>query len=255
MSIIDFHTHLDDSWLGHKLMPEDQFLEAMDRCHIDVACIFTMEGFYEDCPKNNDELLKRACRHPQRLIPFATVDPKLGDAAVDELERCLGNPMFRGVKFHTWLQAIAPSMVKETMVKLLKCAAEHQAPVIFHDGTPPYATTFQIAALARWVPEAKIILGHAGLSDYVFVAGQLAREIPNLYLCLMGPKSGEIKYLTESVGVDKIVFGSDLGFSDWRMLPECIDAVLESGLDQKPMDKILFDNAVDLLQLKKKPLE
>ena len=254
MSIIDFHTHLDNTWLGHELTPEDKFLSYMDQCNVEIACIFTMEGFYGDCPRNNDMLVERAHRHSKRFIPFVTVDPKLGDLAVVELERCLGNTLFRGIKFHTWLQAIAPSMVKETMINLLNCAVDHEVPVIFHDGTPPYATTFQIANLARWVPEAKIVLGHSGLSDYVFAVGQLARDLPNLYLCLTGPKSGEINYLVEKAGIDKVVFGSDLGFSDWRMLPECIDFVLESGVDQLLMTKIFYNNAFNLLNLNNRPL-
>ncbi|GJM27449.1 MAG: hypothetical protein DHS20C17_00840 [Cyclobacteriaceae bacterium] len=252
--IIDFHTHLDESWIGNKLMPEQTFLDLMNRYEVEVACIFTLEGFYGNCSMHNDNLAERARRNPQRLVPFATVNPKLGDQAVNELERCLANPLFRGVKFHTWLQAIAPSMVKETMIKLLKCAAKHNVPVIFHDGTPPYATTFQIAALARWVPAAKIILGHSGLSDYIVAAGQLAGELDNLYLCLTGPKSGEIKFLADTAGVDKMVFGSDLGFSDWRMLPECIDYVLQSGLHPQSISKIFYSNAVDLLDLKRRPL-
>ena len=126
------------------------------------------------------------------LWPFITVDPKLGKAAVAELERCIAARRFKGVKFHPWLQAFAPSMVKETMVDILKRAAAAGLPVLFHDGTPPYSTTFQIAATARWVPEATVVLGHAGLADYCLPAAQLVRDIPNLYACICGPRPAAI---------------------------------------------------------------
>jgi predicted TIM-barrel fold metal-dependent hydrolase len=113
MKIIDFHTHLDDYWLiGQPLTSEREFIETLDRFSVEAACVFTMRGFHEDCRRHNDALADRARRHPGRLIPFATVDPRLGDGAVAELERCLADPLFRGVKLHPWLQAFAPSLAR-----------------------------------------------------------------------------------------------------------------------------------------------
>lgn len=249
MKIIDFHTHLDRHWFDKPLITEAEFLEGLDRCGVDQACVYTLMGLYGNCEAANDRLAAHARSHPDRLIAFATVDPKEGRVAVEELERRLSDPLFRGVKFHPWLQAVAPSMVRDTMVEILKCAARHQAPVVFHDGTPPYCTTFQIAAVARWVPEATIVLGHAGLSEYVHAAGQLMRELPNLYACFCGPKAGELQYLIETAGPEKVVFGSDFGFSDWKMLAERLDDVLEAGLDAQTLGQVLHGNAARLLGL------
>lgn len=254
MSIIDFHTHLDEHWLGNPLMNSGEFIAGMDKTNVDIACIFTMQGFYNDCPTHNDLLLQRALQHPDRFIPFLTVDPKLGKMAVDETKRCLSNSLFRGIKFHTWIQSFAPSMVQETMVEILISAAEHQVPVLFHDGTPPYSTTFQIAALARLVPEATIVLGHAGLADYVYPAGQLIRDIPNLYACYCGPRPGDLEYLVQTGGADKVLFGSDFGIAKWLLLAERLDNVYESSLSQETLQKILYENAARLLKLNSQPL-
>src|SRR5262245_58282429 len=205
MQIIDFHTHLDTHWFNQPMPSETEFLRDLDRFEIEAACIFTLQGFYGNCREHNDALANRARRHPDRLIPFATVHPKLGDESVDELERCLANRLFRGVKFHPWLQAFTPAMVRPTMIKLLECAARYDAPVLFHDGTPPYSTTFQIAAVARWVPQAVVVLGHAGLSDYISVTGQLVRDIPNLYACVCGPRAGYLPYLVQTAGAHKLI--------------------------------------------------
>ncbi|MBN1343744.1 MAG: amidohydrolase [Phycisphaerae bacterium] len=254
MRIIDFHTHLDERWLGTPLPSRGELLDGMDRVGVAMSCIFTIQGLYGDCPRHNDALLEHAKRCPDRLIPFATVDPKEGAAAVEEARRCLGNPLFRGIKFHPWLQAIAPSMVRETMVEILRCAAEHDVPVLFHDGTPPYSTTFQVAAVARMVPEAMVVLGHAGLADYVYPAGRLIRDVPNLYGCCCGPRPGDIEYLVETGGADKILFGSDFGVCEWFLLAERLDNVLEADLPGAVMEKVLFGNAERLLRLRERPV-
>jgi hypothetical protein len=252
MRIIDFHTHLQEEWLGRKLLNAKQFVEGMDRCGIEAACIFTLAGFYGNAPEENDRLAADSAAYAHRLIPFVTVDPKLGAPAVAEVERCLSLPngRFRGVKFHSWMQAFAPSLVRETMIGILRCAAKHKAPILFHDGTPPYSTTFQIAALARWVPDAQIVLGHAGLSDYVYPAGQLMRDIPNLHACLCGPKPGDLEYLLKAAGPERIVWGSDFGFSHSRVLSERLDDVLEAKLDDAERERVFYSNAARLLQWK-----
>jgi hypothetical protein len=248
-AIIDFHTHLDDRWFDRPLMDPATFLAGLDRCGVRAACVFTLMGFYEDCRRHNDLLLERCTAAPQRLFPFITVDPKLGPAAVAELDRCIATGRFRGVKFHPWLQAFAPSMVKATMVDILRRVSAARLPVLFHDGTPPYSTTFQIAAMARWVPEATVVLGHAGLADYVLPAAQLVRDIPNLYACVCGPRAGDVRHLVDVAGPEKVLFGSDYGLSDWLILEDRLDAVRFAGLTEAVSAAILGRNAARLLHV------
>ncbi len=248
MRIIDFHAHLDDRWLDKPLPNAADMVATLDRYGVEAACVYTVMGFYGDCPRHNDALAARTEPWPDRLIPFVTVDPKEGPAAVAELERCLANPRFRGVKFHPWLQAFAPSMLKETMVQILLVAARYRAPVLFHDGTPPYSTTFQIADVARWVPEATVLLGHAGSADYIDPAGQLIRDIPNLYGCYCGARPGDLLHLIEVGGADKILFGSDFGAGGGELLPERIDNVLGADLSHDVLEKVLYRNTERLLR-------
>lgn len=248
MKILDFHAHLDDRWL-HKPIPDaSHMIAAMDRFGVSQTCVYTMMGFYADTPRNNDLLLERCRRYPDRLIPFVTVDPKEGPAAVDELERCLEFPEFRGIKFHPWLQAFASSMLEETMTAILKVAARTDTPVLLHDGTPPYSTTFQVADLARWVPGAKVFLGHAGLSDYVDPAARLMRDVPNLYGCYCGSRPGDLVHLVETAGADKITFGSDFDPGSWELLAERLDNTIEAGLSPEDLEAVLWRNAERILR-------
>jgi uncharacterized protein len=249
MRIIDFHTHLDDRWFSTPLLSESEYVAGLDRCGIEAACVFTLRGFYEDCRVHNDKLLERVARDPKRLLPFVTVDPRFRNAAVDELDRCIAMKRFFGVKLHPWIQSFAPASVRPTMVEILKRAAAAKLPVLFHDGTPPYATTYQIAACARWVPEATIVLGHSGLSDYVIAAAQLIRDIPNLYGCLCGPRTADVRHIVEVAGADKLVFGSDFGLSDWMIIEDRLDSVRLAGLSERVLTSILYENAQRLLGL------
>jgi predicted TIM-barrel fold metal-dependent hydrolase len=54
--ILDLHTHLASHWFRTPLLTEREFLEGLDRCGVETACIFTMMGFYGDCPRENDKL-------------------------------------------------------------------------------------------------------------------------------------------------------------------------------------------------------
>lgn len=249
MRIIDFHTHLDDFWFSTSLLSYDDFVAGMDRCGIEIACVFTLRGFYENSRIHNDSLLERAARNPNRLLPFLTVDPRFGNAAIDEMDRCIATGKFYGVKFHPWIQSFALASTKPTMIELLQRAAGANLPVLFHDGTPPYATTYQIAACARWVPEAQIVLGHAGLSDYILPAAQLVRDIPNLYACLCGPRIADVRHIIDTAGPDKILFGSDFGLSDWMVIDDRLDSVRLAGLSDDVLMKVLYQNAANLLHL------
>lgn len=250
MRIIDFHTHLDERWFANPLMDVPTYMAGLDRCGIQSACVFTLMGFYEDCKKNNDALLARASQYPERLLPFLTVDPKLGPAAVVETHRCLQTKKFRGIKFHPWLQSFAPSMVRQTLIDILSLAADNRLPTLFHDGTPPYSTTYQIAEVARWVPRANIVLGHAGLADYTHVAAEMCRDLPNLYACVCGPKPADIAHIVKTAGANKVCFGSDFGLSDWTILRERIDAVLAAELSDDDLHQIFSGTSEYLLQAK-----
>ena len=111
MRIIDFHTHIlppgiiaeresylnRDRWFGWiyadsraRMASAEELLASMDAARVDMAVVF---GFaFADlalCRACNDYVLDEARRHPDRLIPFALVNPCAGRAAQLEARRCL----------------------------------------------------------------------------------------------------------------------------------------------------------------------
>src|SRR5438270_9964407 len=140
-------------------------------------------------------------------------------------------------------------MVRPTMIDILKLSAAAGLPVLFHDGTPPYSTTFQIAAVARWVEGVNVVLGHAGLADYTPAAAQLARDIPNLYACACGPRAADVRHLVDTAGPLKVMFGSDFGLSDALILADRLDSVYHAGLNEAELGQVLWGTAAGLLRL------
>ena len=72
-----------------KIASVEELIASMDECGVDASVLLSAGwDTNETCRLTNDYALESAARYPKRLIPFCVVQPKAGDAAVRELERC-----------------------------------------------------------------------------------------------------------------------------------------------------------------------
>ena len=166
--IVDAHMHVDSvPALGWR-MDADLCIRSMDEAGIDKAIIMTIT----DMPALNEnalELIAEACaRYPGRLVGFARMHPFYGDRALDLLERAFRDYAFKGLKLHP-VSSIAHPAGDETL-RLIRKAAQHSAPTLFHCGDEPLTTPLAIGLAAKACPEATIILGHMG--GYFHVQGR-----------------------------------------------------------------------------------
>ena len=61
----------------------------MDEAGIDMSVVLNAGWFsHELCVKTNDYILDSVSRYPKRLVSFCAIQPRAGDAAIVELERC-----------------------------------------------------------------------------------------------------------------------------------------------------------------------
>jgi hypothetical protein len=208
--IVDGHTHFFRRFAGMQGLSPAEFVEGLRALGIDKALVFTLEGFFGEPQSANDELADLVKRYPEALKAFCTVNPRHGQAAIEELKRCVLDLGMVGLKLHNWLQAV--SAVDPCMFPLIEEAARLEVPVVFHDGTPPYCTTLQVAYLAKLYPEATIILGHSGLNDFWRQAIKAALRYDNIYLLPCGAPVQGIAEMVETVGVDRLIWGSDFPF-------------------------------------------
>ena len=203
--IVDSHTH----WPVGSHGDPAPFLRVLDRCGTDRAVVSGWEVFWRpsSVPMWNDKLADFCRRSGGRLAPLATVYLSDGADAVLEARRSLEELGARGFKHHPWLQG--ESLFCETMYKICRLAAEHRAPILFHDGTPAYSLSSQVAVLAGSYPETTFVLGHGGILHFWEEAIEAARQLPNIYVTLCGQHPYAMQAACDTLPVERLLWGSD----------------------------------------------
>lgn len=221
----------------------------MDELGIDVSVVFTLDGLWHPSPAANDALAAWVADAPDRLVALGTVDPRLPNAAA-ETERCLTELGMRGMKFHPWIQAFCAH--EPCMDPIAEVAAGHSAPILFHDGTPPYSTPLQIAALARRHPDVPMVLGHGGLQDHWREAIAAVNGTPNLWICLCGTPNVGIRAVVARCPSERLLFGTDAGLSagpQQTFAAERVEEIRRLPMEEAVREAMFDGNARALLRL------
>lgn len=206
--IIDAHMHVDDlPALGWKL-DAALCIRRMNEAGIDAAVVMTITDWPE-VNAHSIELVAEACAaHPGRLYGFARIHPWYGDKGVAALERAIAVHGFKGLKLHP-VSTIAHPVGTETL-RLIRTAAEHGAPTLFHCGDEPLTTPLAVAQAADACPEATIILGHMGGYFHVDEAIEVAERLPNVVLETSAmPYPEKIREAVARVGTERVLYASD----------------------------------------------
>lgn len=248
--IIDMHGHaLSPGYpMGSRFSTNAcKMVEVMERYGIGQIWLSHCGAMITDDTVHNRDLYENYVRlFPQKIIGYCVVDPYKGiEHCREEIRRCAEEYGFKGLKIHGWLQCTP--MHAPYIYEIMELVREYHWPVLFHDGTPPYSDTSQIAALAEMFPDVPVILGHAGMYDSYRAAVLACRMLENIYLCLVGNTIGDIREILQNVRHDRILFGSDYCFKDdmelaGTMIADRRDALFAAakGAD---INDILFQNA------------
>jgi len=202
--VIDFHVHQPSK----DAYGPDEFVAGMDTLGVDVSVVFTYDGLLHPSPAANDSLARFVAAAPERLVAFATVDPR-DPGAGGEIERCVREHGMRGVKLHPWLQGF--SAHEPGLQAVCESAAALGVPVLFHDGTPPFSTPLQLASLARREPRTTIVLGHGGLHDLWREAIAAVATTDNVHLCMCGTPGYAMRAIVARCPLERLLFGTDAG--------------------------------------------
>lgn len=242
--ILDVHCHLFERFEYLRGLSLDEMVDAMDDAGIGRAVLFTLAGLFKEYQKHNDEIAAQAARYPDRFIPFATVNPRDGDVALREMERCVKDLDFKGFKLHPWMTSFPANSPAS-----LDVARQGEAlgvPFIIHSGTPPTSSPLQIAEMARVAPSTTFILAHMGLPDLWKEAIRAAERYPNILLETAGTPSLAIRVAVERLGADRVVYGSDMPFGDRCNVFFQIQKIRDLHLGSEAESSILCGNAEKL---------
>jgi uncharacterized protein len=280
---IDVHTHAEMSADGHaSLSPE---LEAAKAAYFGAsdahptipqiaeyyrqrriaAVVFTVdaETATGHPPISNEEVAASCAEHADILIPFASVDPWKGRAAVRQARRLVEEHGVRGFKFHPSMQAFSPS--DRMAYPVYEAIEELGVPALFHTGQTgigagvpggggvrlKYSNPLELDDVAVDFPALQIILAHPSF-PWQDEALAVATHKPNVYIDLSGwaPKyfPPQLIRYANTLLKHKVLFGSDYPVitpDRWLADFEAIDIKPEV----RPL--ILKDNAASLLGITK----
>jgi uncharacterized protein len=280
-TVIDAHTHVfsdevlqrrhryaeRDTWFGHlnppgsrRLASPRRLVSTMDAAGVDLAWALSF-GWADQglCAEENDCVLEAARAFPGRLVPFCSVQPGAGPAAVAEIERVvrlgcrgIGELFPDGQGFALDDAAL--------LGPVLEACAAHRLVLLVHGSEPlgrSYAgkgrtTPDRLFALAEVcaavAPELPVVCAHlgGGLPFYETMP-EVQRLAPRLYY-----DTGAAAYLyhpgvlslTAAVAPDRLLFGSDYPVIGVGRMLEYVRA---AGLPAETERAVLGGNANRLL--------
>jgi len=187
--------------------PPELMLELMDESGVDQAVVMT----YRDATGPDDpatEYIREAVeKYPGRLIGYVRINPN-SPCAMDALDQALGDYKMKGLKLHPVSYVGFP--YGEATLRLMRRAAEYNAPVLFHTGDEPLALPDEVAEAAQRVPEASVIMAHMGGYYHHHAVLDIAESLPNVFVDTSAiPYPWVIRQAVEAFGVERVLYASD----------------------------------------------
>ena len=205
-----------------KIGSAEALLNSMGDADVDMSVI---AGFgwtdLETARRSNDYILESAAAHPDRLVACCSVNPRWGQAAIEEANRCL-TAGAKGIgELHAGTQGWG-NRIGDELDDLMAIAAEFDAVVIVH-GSEPYGheypgkgsmTPDRLHRLASRYPSNRFVFSHmgGGLPWYAMMP-EIGSALDNVWY-----DSAATPYLYQSnvysaavtaVGAGRVMFASD----------------------------------------------
>ena len=281
VTAIDMHVHIEVDDHGHSSLPEplvaavsayfrtDGPRPAVDavaqyyRERTMAAVVFTVDARTQlkHQPLSSTDIARAAAEHADVLIPFGSVDPRTGEAALELATRLIEEEGVRGFKFHPTVQGFDPS--HDEYAPLWGLLERAGVPALFHTGqtgigagTPGgyglrlgLSNPMLLDPIAADFPDLQIIMAHPSV-PWQDEALSVATHKHNTWIDLSGwsPKyfPAELVRYANSVLKRRVVFGTDYPL----LTPDrWLRDVATTDLKPDVLPGILKDNAARLLGL------
>jgi len=237
--IVDAHTHLGEFPLFNVSLDAGGLVNLMNKYNVAHSVLFSLP---------NELTLDAVKSYPDRLSGLVWVNPRDGERALEKIKKGVKEWGFKGVKMHPLIDSFLPD--EPAVHPIMDLAVSLGVPVLFHCGHPPWSLPWHFGNLADVYPDAKIILGHMGHGHIVYINGSIdvARRHDNVYLETSGmPMHTKIREAVETVGLDRVMYGSDAPFGHPSFE---IMKVEVSGLSEGELEKVLSENTLRLFDIK-----
>ncbi|MFK4247428.1 amidohydrolase family protein [Micromonospora chokoriensis] len=281
VTAIDMHVHIEVDDHGHASLPEPLVAAASAYFRTDgprpavgavaqyyrersmAAVVFTVDARTQlkHQPLSSADIARAAAEHADVLIPFGSVDPRTGEAALDLATRLIEEEGVRGFKFHPTVQGFDPG--HDEYAPLWGLLERAGVPALFHTGqtgigagTPGgyglrlgLSNPILLDPIAADFPDLQIIMAHPSV-PWQDEALSVATHKHNTWIDLSGwsPKyfPAELVRYANSVLKRRVLFGTDYPL----LTPDrWLRDVQATDLKPDVLPGILKDNAARLLGL------
>jgi hypothetical protein len=259
--IIDAHTHpmLDsESQIVAEPHPPEAYRALVENSQVSRAAALTiaLEGDLDRTRARNDAVIRLAQDSGRFFYPVCSVHPADGPAALAEIDR-VARQGAAWLKLHPNTQDF--DVADPEVVEVVRKAAGYGLPVLFDAYSPWDANQpGKFVNLAMAVPESRLILAHAhgpGFPQLLVydILARYPRWGRNVWIDISvtgpmlagGPFADQFVYVLRTVGIDRVVFGSDYPVDDPLT---AVRAVTGLGFTDEELAAIFYDNAAALLR-------
>jgi predicted TIM-barrel fold metal-dependent hydrolase len=200
----------------------ERMLDDMDRAGLDKV-VLVGEYFqrHENCIARNDQALEMVKQWPDRIVAFATLQPKAGAKAVDELKRCVEGGLQGVGELNPYAQGC--SLNDPDFLRVVESCLAHNLPLNLHvneeigpyyPGKSPTPIRHYYDLACRY-PDLKLILAHWGGGLFFYeIMPRVRRLLKNVWYDtaaspLLYPTAKIFKVALDCIDHQKILYGSD----------------------------------------------
>ena len=233
-------------------------ISLMDRNGIDKAIVSSINAvFYKNCQEGNEELAEEIEPYRDRLIPFATLNPKY-IAWREDLERCVNDLGMKGLRLYPLYHRY--NLLDPESRELLQEAAKRklpvEIPVMLVDPRQHHwmdvdtqLSLNDILEAADKNPENTFIILNSKTADPVLERCKSGKPPKNIFIemsRLTAVLNKSIQAVISCLGVEKVVFGTGIPFHYAK--PALIKMeILDISEEEK--EKIYWKNISKLINL------
>lgn len=188
----------------------------------------------------NRRVLAECGRDPERLVPFARLDPRTGRAGEEAVEALAAGA--RGFKLHPRSEQFP--IEHPGVDAIVGVAAEARVPVLIHAGLGVGSFGRPLLDLAERHRGCPIVLAHAAVSELTWLHDEVA-DHPNLFFDTSWWNPSDLLALYSLIPPGRILYGSDAPYMDMETVlainlrcarftglpPEAIELVAGGQLD------------------------
>lgn len=217
---IDADCHISAKPTGFEI-GIDELLKRLDTVGVDRAICWPMLSYTREVAADNKAIYRGAQLHPDRIIRFGGVNPRLGiEAAKTELNRCINEYGVSGVKLNGARDGFFIDD-PQLSLPLIEQIASAKLVLALHCGANDYERThpFRIAKISDLFPELKILLVHmggAGMPSLHDAVIEYAGRYPNWYLVDSEADYRKVHQALRTLGPERVCYGSDTPFTPMR---------------------------------------